>query len=66
MKELRFTLPDGAWRVAFAFDPCRSAILLVAGNKSGMNERRFYRHLIRTADARFDTHLQDLQRGKEG
>jgi hypothetical protein len=63
MKELRFTLFDGAWRVAFAFDPRRSAILLVAGNKSGMNERRFYRQLIRIADARFDAHLQDLQRG---
>jgi hypothetical protein len=66
MKELRFTLPDGEWRVAFAFDPHRSAILLVAGNKSGMNERRFYRQLIRTADARFEMHLQELQRGKEG
>ena len=66
MKELRFTLPDGEWRVAFAFDPRRSAILLVAGNKSGTNERRFYRQLIRTADARFDTHLQALQRGKGG
>jgi hypothetical protein len=67
MKELRFTLPDGEWRVAFAFDPRRSAILLVAGNKSGTNERRFYRQLIRTADRRFDTHLQELQkRGKEG
>lgn len=66
MKELRFTLPDGEWRVAFAFDPRRSAILLVAGNKSGTNERRFYRQLIRTADARFDAHLQALQRGKEG
>jgi hypothetical protein len=43
MKELRFTLPDGAWRVAFAFDPRRSAILLVAGNKAGTNDRRFYR-----------------------
>ena len=66
MKELRFTLPDGEWRVAFAFDPRRSAILLVAGNKSGTNERRFYRQLIRTADGRFDAHLQALQRGKEG
>ena len=66
MKELRFTLPDGEWRVAFAFDPRRAAILLVAGNKSGMNERRFYRQLIRMADARFDAHLQALQRGKEG
>ena len=61
MKELRFTLTDGAWRVAFAFDPRRSAILLVAGNKAGMNERRFYRQLIRTADRRFDRHLQTLE-----
>jgi len=61
MKELRFTLPDGAWRVAFAFDPRRSAILLVAGNKSGTSERRFYRQLIRTADMRFDRHLQTLE-----
>jgi hypothetical protein len=66
MKELRFTLPDGEWRVAFAFDPRRAAILLVAGNKSGTNERRFYRQLIRTADLRFDRHLQTLERGKEG
>ena len=60
MKELRFTVPDGEWRVAFAFDPHRSAILLVAGNKSSTSERRFYRQLIRTADARFDAHLQGL------
>jgi hypothetical protein len=66
MKELRFTLPGGEWRVAFAFDPRRSAILLVAGNKSGVHERRFYRQLIRAADARFDAHLQGLPRGKEG
>ena len=66
MKELRFTLPDGEWRVAFAFDPRRSAILLVAGNKSGTNERRFYRQLIRTADRRFDAHLHALQRGEDG
>jgi hypothetical protein len=60
MKELRLTLPDGEWRVAFAFDPHRSAILLVAGNKSGTHERRFYRQLIRTADRRFDAHLHAL------
>src|SRR4029450_13696941 len=66
MKELRFTLPDGEWRVAFVFDPRRVAILLVAGNKASTNERRFYRQLIRTADMRFDRHLQTLERGKEG
>lgn len=57
MKELRFTTDDGVWRVAFAFDPDRAAILLVAGDKSGTSERRFYENLIRVADARFDDHL---------
>ncbi len=58
MKELRFTLPDGEWRVAFAFDPQRQAILLVGGSKSGTNEKQFYRDLIRVADERFTTHLK--------
>lgn len=60
MKELRFTLPDGAWRIAFAFDPERQAILLVGGSKSGTNERQFYKDLIRVADERFSAHLKTL------
>ena len=46
MKELRFDAADGVWRVAFAFDPRRHAILLVAGDKSGVSQQRFYRQLI--------------------
>jgi hypothetical protein len=42
MKELRFGAADGEWRVAFAFDTKRKAILLVAGDKSGHSEKRFY------------------------
>jgi hypothetical protein len=57
MKELRFDAADGAWRVAFAFDPQRQAILLCAGDKSGRAQARFYRRLIATADHRFDAHL---------
>ena len=64
MKELRFNAEDGVWRVAFAFDPERTAILLVAGDKSGTGQKRFYRQLIKKADARFDDHLQHLK-GKE-
>ena len=63
MKELRFDAADGVWRVAFAFDPARSAILLVAGDKSGTSEKRFYRKLIEIADRRFDIHLGTLKRG---
>lgn len=41
MEELRFAAADGVWRVAFAFDPKRNAIMLVAGDKSGVSEKRF-------------------------
>ncbi len=61
MKELRFQADNGVWRVAFAFDLQRKAVLLVAGNKSGVSERRFYRQLIQKADERFDTHLDRLK-----
>ena len=47
--------------MAFAFDPKRRAILLVAGDKSGGSEKRFYRELIRKADERFDAHLVRLK-----
>lgn len=65
MKELRFTAAGGAWRVAFAFDPKRSAVLLVAGDKSGGSEKRFYRELIRKADDRFDAHLARLKQQRK-
>jgi hypothetical protein len=51
MKELRFKAADGVWRIAFAFDPEQKAILLVGGDKSGASEKRFYRQLIKRADA---------------
>jgi hypothetical protein len=61
MKELRFRAADGEWRVAFAFDAKRKAILLIAGDKSGVGGKRFYRELIRKADVRFDAHLARLK-----
>ena len=66
MKELRFDAADGVWRVAFAFDPKREAILLVAGDKSGGSEQRFYRQLIRTADKRLDGHLTRAKQKRKG
>jgi hypothetical protein len=60
MKELRFNTKDGVWRVAFAFDPKRCAILLVAGDKSGISQKQFYKNLIRKADQRFHEHLANL------
>ena len=57
MKELRFNANNGVWRVAFAFDPQRQAIVLVAGDKAGVNERKFYKQLIDRADRRYTDHL---------
>jgi hypothetical protein len=64
MKELRFRADGGVWRIAFAFDVQRAAILLVGGDKSGTSEKRFYKGLITQADVRFDEHLKTLK--KEG
>ena len=61
MKEIRFKADDGVWRVAFAFDPKGKAIVLVAGDKSGGSEKRFYKVLLKTADERFDRHLAALK-----
>ena len=54
-------MADGVWRVAFAFDPNRDAILLVAGDKSGIAQDRFYKRLIAQADRRYAAHLQRLK-----
>ena len=61
MKEMRFVWAGEVWRVAFAFDPERQAILLVGGDKGGVNQRRFYKRLIAVADERFDGHLDTLK-----
>jgi hypothetical protein len=61
MKELRFSAADGVWRVAFAFDPTRKAIVLVAGDKAGVSQKRFYKNLIAKADSRFADHLEMLK-----
>jgi len=60
MKELRADTKDQVLRIAFAFDPKRSAILLVGGNKAGVGQKRFYRELIAKADALYDAHLAAL------
>jgi hypothetical protein len=62
MKELRFDAANGVWRVAFAFDPKRRAVLLIAGDKTGGGQDRFYRQLVAKADARFDDHLSRIKK----
>jgi len=57
MKELRVPVGKAVWRLAYAFDPVRRAILLCAGNKQGRDSRKFYAELIATADARFGKYV---------
>ena len=62
MKELRFSWTGEIWRVAFAFDPLRQAVMLVGGDKGGADQRRFYKRLIQLADDRYSDHLTTLQK----
>lgn len=57
MKELRVQYSGNPIRAFFAFDPTRKAIVLCAGDKTGMNEKRFYKDMIRLADEEFRKHL---------
>lgn len=67
MKELRVDAEGGVWRIAFAFDPRRRAVLLTGGNKTGVSKDRFYATLIRVADARYGRYLKsmDAKRSKK-
>lgn len=57
MKELRVQHQGNPIRAFFAFDPSRRAIVLCAGDKTGLNERRFYKEMIKLADAEYRKHL---------
>jgi hypothetical protein len=63
MKELRYDAGSGTqvWRAVFAFDPTRTAIVLVAGDKQGADEEEFYKKLLVKANRRFDDHLNELK-----
>lgn len=65
MKELRFAWKGGVWRIAFAFDPVRQAVLLAAADKSGADQKRVYKKLISLADRRYDKYLLDLTASKK-
>jgi len=64
MKEMRIQFQGKPWRVLFAFDPSRSAVLLVGGTKVGKED--WYRVNIPIADERYGQHLQSLKKLKKG
>jgi hypothetical protein len=53
LKKLRFDAAGGVWRVAFAFDGNRVAVLLAAADKRGKAQERFYKALVALAERRF-------------
>lgn len=65
MKELRFDVGNEVWRVAFAFDPKRKAILLAGADKRGQDQKRFYTKLIKIADKRYSDHLDKLKKKED-
>ena len=62
MKELRIQNRQRLFRILFAFDPDRNAILLVGGEKRG--DKRFYQKMIPLADYLFDEHLDKWRKLK--
>jgi len=62
MKELRIQNRQRLFRILFAFDPDRKAILLIGGDKRG--DKRFYEKMIPLADALLDEHLEKRRRQK--
>lgn len=62
MKELIVQHAGRPYRILFAFDPRRCAILLIGGDKTG--SERWYEDHIPIADQLYDEHLEALQREK--
>ena len=60
MRELRVQRGGKPIRVFYAFDPRRTSILLIGGDKTGNN--RFYEEYVPVADALYDDHLKRLRR----
>jgi hypothetical protein len=60
MRELRVQVGGEPYRIFYAFDPRRAAILLIGGNKTG--DDSFYERMIHQADRIYDQHLEELDR----
>jgi hypothetical protein len=63
MKELRVQNKRRLFRIFFAFDPDRNALLLIGGDKRG--DKRFYQRMIPIADEIYDRYLKEKRRENE-
>lgn len=64
LRELRIQIAGQPYRVLYAFDPERSAVLLVGGDKTG--DERWYKRSVPEADRLFDEHLASLEEDDDG
>lgn len=64
MKELRGKVQERHLRVLYAFDPRRTALLLIGGDKTG--DPKWYEKFVPVADDLFDRHLNKLRRPRGG
>jgi hypothetical protein len=62
MKELRAKIEERHLRVLYAFDPRRTALLLIGGDKTG--DPNWYEKFVPIADDLFDRHLKSLRSKK--
>lgn len=62
IRELRVQHKGRPYRVLYAFDPRRMAILLGGGDKTGNS--RWYEEFVPVADALYDGHLEALEKEK--
>jgi hypothetical protein len=62
MRELRIQHEGRPYRVLYAFDPRRAAMLLIGADKTGSN--RWYEEYVPLADAIYARHLEELERGE--
>jgi hypothetical protein len=62
MRELRIQHQGRPYRVLYAFNPGRTAMLLIGGDKTGNN--RWYGAYVPLADAIYDRHLDELEKGE--
>lgn len=60
MRELRIQHRGRPYRVLYAFDPRRTAILLLGGDKTG--DDRWYEKYVPIADDLYDEYLEELRR----
>lgn len=62
MRELRIQHRGRPYRVLYAFDPRRTAILLIGGDKTG--DDRWYQENVPLADRIYDAHLAGLKKNR--